>query len=284
MSSTGISQFYTSPLTGLKYHYEVRESGFPFDLVFLHGNLASRRWWYPLAEFLPQKGGSGAGSSSENSQGRLFFLEFLGCGLSEAPRGQGDVDILQFAQDFNGLLKAEKFSGGVVGHSTGGLIAALMMAESPQLFKAGFALDPVGAKGVTFDESMTQAFEAMKADKALTAAVIGSTIKDVDTTKPFFTDVVVEDAFLGVKQVGDMVLRALSGLNVESQVSQVTQPLWVLHGQDDLLLPKADSERLAQLVPQGVFKEIPGAGHCLNYENPKKLAELLQEWQKAVLS
>lgn len=266
---------YKSKVTQLNYNYEIKESGLPFDVAFVHGNLASRRWWYPLAEFLPKR-------NQTTGKGRLFFLEFLGAGLSEAPRQQSDVDMRQFAREFNEILKLEGFSGGVVGHSTGGLIAGLMMSYSPELFKGGLALDPVGPYGVTFDEAMTQAFEAMKADKSLTATVIGSTIKGVDMTHPFFVDVILEDAFLGVKQVGDRVLRALSGLNIEEELKQVEKPFWVLHGQDDVLLPIGDSKKMAELVKNGTFIEVPGAGHCLNYENPQKLAELLLDWQKAL--
>jgi len=266
---------YTSKVTGQKYSYEIKETGLPFDLAFIHGNLASRRWWYPVAEYFPKK-------NQTTGKGKLFFLEFLGCGLSEPPRSQADVDMRQFAREFNEILKLENFNGGVVGHSTGGLIAGLMMAYSPELFKGGFALSPVGAKGVTFDEAMTQAFEAMKTDKALTAAVIGSTIKDVDTQNPFFSDVIVEDAFLGVKQVGDMVLRALSGFNAEAELSKIDKPFWVLHGQADTLLPMADSKKMAELMKKGKFMEVPEAGHCLNYENPQKLSELLLEWQGSI--
>jgi pimeloyl-ACP methyl ester carboxylesterase len=269
-------KFYTSKVTGLKYHYEVKEAGLPFDLAFVHGNLASRRWWYPVIEFLPKR-------NQIKGKGRVFLLEFLGCGLSEAPRSQSDVDIRQFAKEFNEILKSEGFHGGVIGHSTGGLIAALMMSYSPQIFKGGFLLDPVGAKGVTFDESMTQAFEAMKSDKALTAKVIGSTIKDVDMTHPFFIDVIVEDAFLAVKQVGDKVLRALSGFNAEAELALIEKPVWVLHGEEDKLLPIEDSKRLSQLVKKGRFIEVPNAGHCLNYENPQKLSELLLELQNHIL-
>lgn len=255
----------------LNYHYQVLPSGLDFDLAFVHGNLASANWWLPLLKVWPK-------AQSQKDKGRIFLLEFLGCGQSQAPRGLEDVDMLAFAKDFNALLKAEQFHGGVVGHSTGGLIAALMLAESPEQFKGGFALDPVGAKGVTFDPTMTQAFEAMKADQGLTAAVIGSTIKGLNPEDEFFKNTIVPDAYLAVKQVGDLVLRSISGLDVEAQIRSIRLPLWVTHGQEDVLLPKADSAAMANLCAQGVFFEIPGAGHCLNYENPKLLAEWLDKW------
>ena len=256
---------------GLKYHFEIRQAAMPFDLAFIHGNLASRRWWYPLAEYLPKP-------DSRPGKGRLIFLEFLGCGLSEAPRQPADVDMHLFARDFDALLRSLDFQGGVVGHSTGGLIAALMLSLCNKIYKGGFLLDPVGAKGVSFDEAMTAAFEAMKQDKNLTATVIGSTIRNVDPQHPFFQEVIVEDAFLAVKQVGAWVLQALSGLDVSKELSKVNVPVWVTHGEWDQLLPKADSQEMARLMPKGEFFVIPQAGHCFNYENPKELALWILRW------
>ena len=256
---------------GLDYHFEVLPSPFAQDVAFVHGNLASRRWWYPLLESWkaqhPQTGG-----------GRIFLLEFLGCGLSQAPKDPSQVNMHTFAKDFVALLKEQKFQGSLVGHSTGGLIAGLMMAQAPGFFKSGFALDPVGAKGVQFDQAMTQAFEAMKADRQLTATVIASTILNVNVEDPFFQQVIVEDAYRAVQDVGDLVLRALAGLDTQSQIAQIQEPWMVAHGDQDVLLPKADSAQLASLAPRGQFQEVTGAGHCLNYENPAQLGQLLQAW------
>ncbi|MCX7675149.1 MAG: alpha/beta hydrolase [Bdellovibrionaceae bacterium] len=260
---------------GLKYHYEIRSAAMPFDVAFIHGNLASRRWWYPMAEHLPKL-------HSRPTQGRLIFLEFLGCGLSEAPRQPSDVDMPLFARDFDALLRSIDFHGGVVGHSTGGLIAALMLSLGSKIYKGGFLLDPVGAKGVTFDDSMTAAFEAMKQDKNLTATVIGSTIHGLDPKHPFFQEVIVEDAFLAVKQVGAWVLQALAGLDIQEDLKKVDVPVWVTHGEFDQLLPKSDSQAMAALMARARFFEIPGAGHCLNYENPKEMAEWVLRWSEAL--
>lgn len=267
---------YQSPKLGLKYYYEVWPLGLPMDVAFIHGNLASRRWWYPLKDILQNKSTGDAGT------GRMFLLEFLGCGLSEAPRTLSDVNMHQFAEDFNELLKSENFRGALVGHSTGGLIAALMMGQMPTLYQGGFALDPVGVRGVTFDEAMIQAFEAMKADPALTSAVIGSTILGLDPKNAFFQEVIAPDAYLSVRQVGAWVLQALAGFNAQKEVEQIQSPFWVVHGSEDKLLPIEDSRHMAKAAPRGQFFEEPGAGHCLNYENPQRLADLLLSWLEAI--
>ena len=173
-----------------------------------------------------------------------------------------------------------KFSKPVnlVGHSTGGLIAGIMLATAPELFNKAYLLDPVGAEGVKFNPEMIAAFEQMKADKALTAAVIGSTIFEVDANSPFFKDVLVEDAFRAVKAVGHLVLQALDGLDSRPQLKNVQHPVMVVHGEMDQLLPMADSKNMAQLFKNGKFEVLAGCGHCANIENPKLFTQSMSQF------
>jgi pimeloyl-ACP methyl ester carboxylesterase len=180
------------------------------------------------------------------------------------------VSMTSWAQDFTRHLQdLTKAPLDLVGHSTGGLIAALMLAEAPDLFHRAVLLDPVGARGIHFDPSMHQAFAAMKASRELTAQVIGSTIHGLDSESAYFKEIVVPDAFRAVQDVGPWVLQALDSLDVRNKMSAIRSEVLVLHGELDRLLPKEDSEELAQLIPQGRFEELMGCGHCGNVEKPQ---------------
>lgn len=253
---------------GARIHYEIFEGVVPRDTVFIHGNLASRRWWYPAEKLWRQRSGG-------KERGSMILVEFRGCGKSSTPRSQADVDMHLFARDFAGVVQAMGLREvNLVGHSTGGLIAALMLAGRPELFHRALLLDPVGARGVVFQDAMTAAFEQMKSDKALVGAVLGSTIYKNDPQSEFFRDVLVEDAFLAVQTVGDKVLRALNGLNVESELSDVRHFVQVLHGEHDSLLPMQDSRAMAALMKNAQFAVIPNQGHCTNVENPGLFVEI----------
>ncbi|WP_374077048.1 alpha/beta fold hydrolase [Bdellovibrio bacteriovorus] len=250
-------------------NFEIKEGLVPEDVFFIHGNLSSNRWWYPSEEFWKKQ------AAGKNYKGALIYAEFRGCGKSTAPKDASEVNLHTFADDFISVIK--KLNRGpmhVVGHSTGGLIAALMMAKEPGLFKKAILLDPVGAQGVTFDRAMISAFEQMKQDKNLTAAVIGSTIHNNNPETDFFKQVVVEDAFHAVKTVGHWVLEALDGLDIRGDMKKVNNEVLVLHGEHDKLLSMDESKALAGLFSRGKFQVIEGQGHCANVESPEKFVNI----------
>lgn len=248
-------------------NYDVFNGLLPQTTLFLHGNLASNRWWMPMVEKLQSKG--------KNNAGAVICAEFRGCGQSQAPKNESDVTLLKFATDFIDLIKSNPTWGkiNIVGHSTGGLVAAYMLALAPELFNKAYLLDPVGAEGITFDTAMISAFEAMKQDKALTATVIGSTIYQNNAESSYFKNIIVEDAFAAVKTVGHLVLKALDGLNLTNELCNVQHSVKVVHGEFDKLLPQADSEKLAALFKNGQFAILKNCGHCGNIENTELFIE-----------
>jgi pimeloyl-ACP methyl ester carboxylesterase len=265
--------FQVNDGTGFELNYEVIPGVLPETTLFIHGNLASNRWWYPAQEIWAKK------AKGQNLQGSMILAEFRGCGKSSKPRGQQDIDMHLFARDFNALV--ENLNLGpihVVGHSTGGLIAALMLAKAPHLYNKAVFLDPVGATGVTFQDTMTAAFEQMKANKELVAMVMSSTIHQNDPTTDFFRQIVIEDAFHAVNTVGAGVLKALDGLDVREECSKIMHSVLVLHGEHDQLLPIEDSKAMAGLIKNAKFQIIEGHGHCTNAENPAKFTELVESF------
>jgi len=254
-------------------NFEIKEGIAPDSVFFIHGNLASNRWWYPAEEVWQRQ------AKGKNYSGALIYAEFRGCGKSAPPKDLSEVSMHIFADDFISVIK--KLNRGpvhLVGHSTGGLIAAMMLAKEPSLFKKAVLLDPVGAQGVTFDRNMIAAFEAMKVDKNLTATVIGSTIHNNNRETDFFRQVVVEDAFHGVNAVGHWVLEALDGLDVRAEIKSIKNQVLVLHGEYDVLLPAADSKALAALMQNGQFQTFEGQGHCGNVESPEKFVNTVKNF------
>ncbi len=249
--------------------YSVLENSWSHDLVFLNGNLATRRWWIPTTEALKPL------TMNHSKKGRFIFLELPGCG--DSSEITGDLDAERIASDYLKILKIlDVKQAGIIGHSTGGLIACLMMAQNTTLFKSSLLLDPVGANGINFDDSVLGKYQEMKTDRALTAFIIAYTIHNCDTESAYFQNVIVEDTLKSVKNVGSKMILALRGVNFENKIKNIKTPTTVLFGEKDILLPKVDALKLTQLISNSEFIEVPGAGHCLNVENPIQMAEFIK--------
>lgn len=252
-------------------HYEILEDVLPRDTLFVHGNIASNRWWYPTLEVL-------RGRDSQ-AKGRAILVEFRGCGKSTAPKTVEDAKMSIFRDDILQIIKnlnLQKFD--LVGHSTGGFIIAMVAAALPEKVCRLVALDPVGAKGIKFDPSLETAFEAMKNDRELTATVIGSTIYNNDPNSRYFQQVIVEDAFHAAKTVGLYVLKNLDPIDISEDLKKIDCQALFLHGEHDVLLPIEDTKKMAELCKHGQFAKIMGHGHCANIENPQRFAEILTDF------
>ena len=261
-----MQMFEVNDGSNCKIHFERKDGILPETTLFIHGNLASNRWWYPAQEkWIAKAKALKAGAL----QGAMILAEFRGCGESSAPNSQAEVDMHNFENDFIGLVRSLKLGKiNLVGHSTGGLIAGLMLAKAPELFAKAFLLDPVGAQGIKFQNGMEEAFVAMKTDKALLSAVMASTIYNCNQTSDFFRQIVVEDAHRAVNNVGSMVLKALDGFDARAELAMVQHSVMVCHGEHDTLLPMEATKELAALFKNGKFQVIPGHGHCTNAEDP----------------
>jgi 3-oxoadipate enol-lactonase len=259
--------FQTKTAPG-QVHYQVVDSILPSTTLFIHGNLASNNWWKPAQTVWTSRAQGSA------LKGAMVMAEYRGCGQSADPTEKKQMHVENLAQDFIELI--DHLGQGpvnVVGHSAGGLIAAVMAAKAPEKIKSILLLDPVGAHGVQFDDSMYTAFEQMRTDRNLTSAVIGSTILGLKPDDRLFNEHIVDDAWRAVKSIGMWVLEGLKGLDLEQKLSQVRTKALVLHGEHDQLLPLKDSQDLARVM-NAEFQLLKSCGHCANFEKPEQFVEV----------
>ena len=209
---------------------------------------------------------------------RAILAEWRGCGKSDAPYSDDDLEMSHLANDYADLLKTLDIDKvNVVGHSTGGLIALLAMLHYPEYFAKAVLLDPVGAKGIVFPPTMTDAFIEMAKNRAFTQFVMTGTVHKVDTSWPLF-QALVDDAFRAVPLIGLGIIKNLSKFDISSELANIKHPILVLHGEHDQVLPKADSQFLAENIPNARFVEIPAHGHSTNVEDPQLFTSIVDEF------
>ena len=209
----------------------------------------------------------------------MLLLDLPGCGQSHLPASLTTFDAKVWADDLNQIVQTLGVpKAHLIGHSAGGFMAALMLARAPELFRKAILLDPVGALGVRISATLTETYEQMRWSKDLVAAVIGSTIYNNDATSEFFRQIVVEDAFRAVQNIGMGIVHALNGLDIREECSKIEHSVMILHGEHDLLLPISESQAMSALMKNAKFEMIPGQGHCTNAENPELFVELVESF------
>jgi pimeloyl-ACP methyl ester carboxylesterase len=257
---------------GLSMHYEIRPGLVPENTLLIHGNLASNAWWEPAAEIWKGR------SAGAGFQGALILAEWRGCGKSEGPRDEAGLGMDVLARDYVELLRRLRIArADVIGHSTGGLIALLAMAQAPELFRAAVLLDPVPPTGARLSPELLAAMAQMSRDRELCATIMGGAIRGNDPNSPLFRRI-VDDAFGVHPLIWQGVPRALDGIDFRTEAAGVRRPVLVLHGEHDPILPIAESEALAKILPQGRFERLAGQGHSCNVENPARFVEAVDRF------
>lgn len=95
-----------------------------------------------------------------------------------------------------------------------------------------------------------------------------------------YLGIVVLDNLRGWTRKGRANLRALLAYPIEERVRELTVPALVVRGEQDRLVPEAFARRLADLVPDGRYVEVP-APHALTYDGPRTLARLVRDGDAA---
>lgn len=249
-------------LNGYKMNVDVTPGVLPLDTIFLHGNLASNTWWEPSLEIWKSQA-----SSRPGMEGRLIATEWRGCGKSEAPRTEAELNPSVLADDCIALCaKLGIKKACLVGHSTGGIVALFAALKAPELFDRIVLLDSVGATGVQFGPEMYAAFTQMSESREITAAVMAGTIHENNSASPLFARI-VDDAFNIAKINWHGVPKALHNVNISAELPKIQNQILVLHGELDPIIPVDTAKVLAAGLPHARLEIVKNHGHSLNVED-----------------
>ena len=228
-----------------KIHY-IEEGNGKKKALFIHGNLANTIWWEQTLANLP-KGFQGyaldlPGSGQSPETGRRHTIEYLA----------------QVATDFTETIGLTNFY--LIGHSMGGGIAQVMTLEHPEKVLKLVLLDAMPGDGfhTIYNGGLDRMKKAMTDKDFLGAAIraIAPLCKDEVILKR-----VIEAAATASKQVFLEQPVTMHEANWIARLKEIKCPCLFLHGDEDVFVPPASSERTAKAIPGCIFKYLKNCGH-----------------------
>ncbi|MCB9072987.1 MAG: alpha/beta hydrolase [Bdellovibrionaceae bacterium] len=257
-------------------HFEVRKNTAPMDILFVHGNLASKYWWYPVLDLLENQFKTMGATS-----GSMYVGELRGCGRSPMPESK-EIRVNDIVDDFISYTETNHFQNVLlVGHSAGGLISALLLARRPDLFKGALLVDPVGTKGlVNVPPDIADRYKLMENSREMASQIVSATVYNNNPEAELFKTRIMDDVMNSLKSAGVQLVHALMGQDYSSEVATIQQPLKVFYGVHDWVLEKSNALSYKELVSNCQLEELPNNGHCMNYEDPQRMAKEVVSFYK----
>lgn len=182
---------------------------------------------------------------------------------------KGECSIATAADDLKAVLDALGIAEcHLVGISTGGPVALTFAAQSPNMVKS-LVLAGTFAKPV---EGSKERVEATAEAIAYVSMEEFGTQYAAETLSPS-TSLDVQDELAGViskinpKVYIQLMRSALLG-DFTALLASVKAPTLVLIGENDAIIPRSESEFIAQKIPGAALEMIPAAGHLACLDSP----------------
>jgi pimeloyl-ACP methyl ester carboxylesterase len=254
-------------------YYEIHGSGPP--LVLIMGLRRNAEWWYQQIRELSK---------------HFTTIAFDNRGAGRTDKPQMDYSIRLFAEDTAGLMN---FLGipraHILGISMGGYIAQELAINYPDKV-SGLILGCTscgGRRAVHMSEERTNKF---KANKGLTPEQILR--KDMGL---YFSDRFIRENPAWVEEFVNISLRyyqpadaffrqfnACLNHDTVDRVSEISSPTLIMTGDDDPLVPSANSLILKELMPDADLELFAGCRHCFFMEDHATFNDSVVRFLKSV--
>lgn len=177
----------------------------------------------------------------------VYLVDWPGFGAMRQYHRQFSVaEAAGWLGDLLGVLGLSKVS--LVGHSMGGLIAAIFAARWPdRLAKLVLAAPAIGLPRTTI------------------AAFLLPLVREALYVHPRFAPTLARDTARAGPFTLQRAARELLRMNIEWELAQITAPCLLVWGQRDLLVPAALGYRLQAKIRHSRLCFLPQAGHLVMY-------------------
>lgn len=252
-------------INGIQIAYTDEGQGTP--LLFVHGFPLSRGAWQKQVEQFRERY-------------RVIAPDLRGHGESEAT--QGAISMENYARDLQALLDQLK-TGPVIliGHSMGGYIAFAFARMFPQSLR-GLVLVATRAVGDSPEAAAGRKATAEKVRKEGINALIDSMVPKMLSSKNQDPEVAEKVRSLMSSSKPEGVAGALLGISQRPDstpdLGKLSIPTLLMSGDDDGLIPHAESEKMSKSISGSKLEIIQGAGHLVAFEKPQEFNHRLEAW------
>jgi len=252
----------TAEVFGQKIHYY--ESGQGPVVILLHGTGSSSETW-------------AANIGPLSKEFHVYALDQIGFGHSDKPLMDYKIaTYVDFLREFMRVLTVPRAT--IVGHSTGGWIAASFAIDHPEMIEKLVLVDATGLPP-TYPPS---AAEPKPVDFSYASlAATRAHLERLFYNKQRVTDDLVRRVFEGHLRTGDgyTIQRLLSNRAAEylgENLKSIHAPTLVIWGREDSIVPLSNAERFHATIAGSQIVIIDESGHVTQIEKPS-------EFNKAVL-
>lgn len=252
--------------------YDDRGHGLP--VVLLHGFPLNRKIWQPQAETL-------------HARFRVITPDLRGHGESAAPAGL--YSMAGMAADVAALLESLQCGPAVIaGHSMGGYILLAFYRHYPQLVK-GLVLVSTRAVADTAEgranrEAMAQRAEQEQSSRVAVEKMLPNMMAPAAlAARPALRrEVETMMATTSVNGIAGAQRGMASRPDSSELLPRISVPTLILAGTADALIPYAEAQRMAQMIPSAELHLLENVGHLPSLEKPEEFTAVLQTWLQKI--
>lgn len=276
------------PVFGGELHCESFGNDMDPAILMIMGATASMLWWPDaMCESLAEEGyfvirydQRDTGQSTTNEYGVINY------------------DLMQLSDDVLAILASyEADHAHLMGMSLGGLIAQITALRAPQIIDSLILIgsEPLGGTTEplpTMDESFLEHLDGLadldwKDEDAVREFLLGVAHLTASPNGPFDEAGVLERINAEMARTSNMQSAfnhaMLSGeLSNSFMLSDITQPILIIHGEDDTIVPIENGEVIYELAQDAELLIMEGTGHELVKEDISILVEEIAEFLESV--
>jgi 3-oxoadipate enol-lactonase len=206
-------------------------------------------------------------------------------GIGNSAEVEGPFTIPDLAADALAVMDAAELSTAhVLGISMGGMVAQeLALAHPDRIRSLSLGCTYSGGPGSSLiaPEDAGPLLEAMSSGNldlmlnAMYAVNLSPTFRADESHFADFT--AMAKALPARQQTVQLQLGAIGGHDTQSRLADISSPTLVIHGTEDKMIPVANGELIASLIPGARLEILDGVGHMFWWEQPDRSAELIRD-------